>query len=63
MASAKERCMGCKKIPKHWWILHNYYGLTGSICDHCYQMVEHDRNGNPVNSLDYTFFLLKHKNN
>lgn len=45
----------------YWWTLRNYYGLTGSFCPSCYDLVSHDGFGQPKHPEEYVLMILKVK--
>jgi hypothetical protein len=44
------RCTHCltDTTPTRWWWLRGYYGISGSFCSACYDLVEH-RSDKPLN--------------
>ena len=57
---AVMRCSFCDEITEgHGWTLSDYYGLTGSVCNECYEKVSHDSYGNPKHSEEFLLLKLK----
>ena len=41
------------------YLLTDYYGVNGFLCDACYAEIEHDDAGNPLHPARYTMLMLK----
>lgn len=58
-------CTLCGKEPKvsrsQWWMLKNYFGITGTFCTTCYDRVAHDSNWKPRHPKQYADALVKIK--
>lgn len=65
----KQICFICEKeikqseprTPGDSWTLNNYFGLTGTCCRKCYDLISHDCHKKPNNPKAYDAILLKHK--
>lgn len=44
-------CTNCQKTKAQargqWWHLNHYFGISGSFCPACYDLVSHDAYGKP----------------
>ena len=42
-------CAYCKTEQKagQWWHCRNYFGISGTFCPKCYDMISHDSYGKP----------------
>lgn len=63
MSAPHHPCTNCKTTDPagQWWGLSNYYGVSGTFCPKCYDLVSHDPYGNPRNPDDYARVLQKQK--
>lgn len=48
------RCTNCNTTQTHqFWHLRGYYGISGTFCSGCYDLVAHDPYGRPTNPQAY----------
>lgn len=45
--------------PGQWWGLGNYYGVSGTFCPDCYELVSHDPYRKPRHPTDYEAIKTK----
>ena len=57
------KCTGCGKEQenkkKQWWALLDYYGVSGTFCDVCFDKVSHDALGKPNHPVAYRNMVKK----
>lgn len=62
------KCVCCNtprdKKTGQWWHLSNYFGLSGTFCPKCYELVSHDAYRKPNHPIEYENIknLLTNKN-
>jgi hypothetical protein len=51
------KCTNCgvekSQRDGQWWHLCNYYGIRGTFCPDCYELVSHDPYGAPNHPAEY----------
>lgn len=52
------KCTNCTTVKppgnaRQWWHLGNYYGITGTFCPDCFELVSHDPYGTPNHPVKY----------
>lgn len=45
--------------PGQWWGLGRYFGISGTFCPDCYELVSHDPYGKPRHPAEYEAIKAK----
>jgi len=49
-----------RQSDPQWWHLGGYYGISGTFCPDCYELVSHDSYGVPRHPAEYQQIKEKH---
>lgn len=52
-------CCGIVEAEGQWWMLNNYFGVSGYFCPECMNKVQHDSYQRPINPEQHKAVLVQ----